>query len=227
MSTKGARGTALSAVRWFQELFGGHCEPEEGSPPQATGPSYRIEADVEEDVDFREDDRLEIESCYRRCIQCGRCSSSCPAAMMYVDFSPREIMRMLIMNDMQGLIQGQGLWRCGQCISCAARCPRNCNPAAAIQALRIVALRANPSINHMRLIESGVRRNLGTTGQTILPMTLAFPEDLMGPRTKKRRSEHNYNRMKVGYRAEDSRYEPIPQEDLMEIRALLRDTDFL
>ena len=43
-------------------------------------------------------------------------------------------------REIESLVMGMEIWRCGQCLSCAARCPRDCSPAAVIQALRIVAL---------------------------------------------------------------------------------------
>ncbi|OPY34259.1 MAG: CoB--CoM heterodisulfide reductase iron-sulfur subunit C [Methanomassiliicoccales archaeon PtaU1.Bin124] len=172
------------------------------------------------------DERVGPQSGLNRCMQCGKCTASCPAAFIFEGFSPRDIMLRAMKGEIESLVMGEELWQCAQCLSCAARCPRDCSPAGVIQALRIVALRSNPNIDHMRMIEDGVKVNLMKTGQTILPDTLVLPNDLLGPRTRKRYKASAKHRRELGYRAEDSRRVEIPEEDLEKIRILLRETDY-
>jgi heterodisulfide reductase subunit C len=187
---------------------------------------YR-EASQEGTIEFDPiDERLGPSSGIHRCMQCGKCSASCPAAYQFDDFSPRDVMLRAMSGDIESLVMGMEIWRCGQCLSCAARCPRDCSPAAVIQAIRIVALRYNPDIDYMRDIEAGVKENLNKTGQTILPNTLTLPAELLGPRTRKRYRASAKNRKNLGYRSEDSRRVEIPEDDLVKIKILLKETNF-
>lgn len=163
----------------------------------------------------------------QRCMQCGKCTASCPASFIFEGFSPRDVMLRAMSGEIEELVLGKEIWQCGQCLSCAARCPRDCSPAVIIQVLRIMALRFNPDIDYMRQIEKGVKRNLYKTGQTILPDTLILPKALLGPRTRKRYKATFKNRRKLGYRMEDSRRVAIPEEDLAKIRMLLQETDYI
>jgi heterodisulfide reductase subunit C len=172
------------------------------------------------------DERFGPSSGMMRCMQCGKCSASCPAALLFDDFSPRDVMLRAMKGEIESLVMGMEIWRCGQCLSCAARCPRDCSPAGVIQALRIAALRYNPDIDYMRQIEDGVKANLNEYAQTILPNTLVLPNELLGPRTRKRYRASAKNRKALGYRAEDSRRVEIPEEDLARIKILLKETDF-
>ena len=160
-----------------------------------------------------------------KCMQCNKCSIDCPATIIFEDFSPRDLMLRAMTGEIEELVLGKEIWQCGQCLSCDARCPRDCSPAVIIQVLRVVALRFNPDIDYMRQIEKRVKKDLFRTGQPILPDTLVLPKDLLGPRTRKRHKAAFKNRRKLGYRMEDSRRVAIPEEDLAKIRMLLQETD--
>jgi len=74
------------------------------------------------------------------CMQCGTCTASCPVTRA-MDYTPREIMR-LIMADMEETVLGsQTMWVCASCYSCAARCPRNIEITDLMLRLRSIAIK--------------------------------------------------------------------------------------
>ncbi len=51
-----------------------------------------------------------------KCLQCGRCTSSCPAARVFEGYSPREIMRRVQDGEGDDLVHEDVIWLCGQCL---------------------------------------------------------------------------------------------------------------
>jgi heterodisulfide reductase subunit C len=164
-----------------------------------------------------EDFRLE-ESGYEKCMQCGRCTASCPAALVYDDYRPRDVMRMLQMGDREALMKI--IWRCGQCYSCAARCPRNNSVGAGILALRESAMAAGHAPEAIKAVAATIRKNLYSHGETFLPAMLSFLGEL-GPRTTLCCRDNLSRRARLGFDRDDARAEPIPESSMKEIRDLL------
>jgi heterodisulfide reductase subunit C len=78
----------------------------------------------------------------KSCINCGTCTAICPAASFY-DYDPREIVDALQVEDeevLTGLLEGEKIWYCGQCMSCKTRCPRGNTPGMLISALRSLSI---------------------------------------------------------------------------------------
>lgn len=151
-------------------------------------------------------------------MQCGRCTASCPTAFQYDDYRPREVMRKLQLGDRAALTHL--LWRCGQCYSCAARCPRNNSVGAGILALREAAIasgRAPPAIKNIAMT---IRKDLFDRGETFLPKDFTFLEEF-GPRTVSRCKDNLDKRERLGFDRDDARARPIPEHAMGEIRALL------
>jgi heterodisulfide reductase subunit C len=73
-----------------------------------------------------------------RCIQCGACTASCPAAR-FTDYSPRQIVKRVLEND-RSILESEMIWSCFYCYSCHLRCPRNNSPATIVQVLRQMAI---------------------------------------------------------------------------------------
>jgi len=163
---------------------------------------------------------------FQKCIQCGRCSASCPAALIYDDYTPRDIMRRLMMGEMEDLINGDEIWRCGQCYSCAARCPRDNSVANAILILRAEALlRMHPS-HEIKCIEASLKKNLYGSGETILPSTLPFRLEELGNRTRGRCLDNSKRKERLGYAGDTARAIALPKDALTEVRILLEKTGF-
>lgn len=72
------------------------------------------------------------------CHQCGKCSSSCPAADFF-DFRPRKIVAMVQLGMIEELLTSEVIWHCAQCLLCKERCPRDAGPSDVIQALQNLA----------------------------------------------------------------------------------------
>ncbi|HWR25844.1 MAG TPA: ferredoxin:CoB-CoM heterodisulfide reductase subunit HdrC [Methanosarcina sp.] len=73
-----------------------------------------------------------------RCIQCGACTASCPAAR-FTDYSPRQIVKKVLEND-RSILESEMIWSCFYCYSCNLRCPRNNSPVTIVQVLRQMAI---------------------------------------------------------------------------------------
>jgi heterodisulfide reductase subunit C len=75
----------------------------------------------------------------RVCLQCKKCTSGCPVAKL-VKSPPSEIMRRLLMNSGDEILESDILWTCVSCETCSARCPMEIDVAAVMDALRQLAL---------------------------------------------------------------------------------------
>lgn len=76
----------------------------------------------------------------RKCIQCGRCSASCPAAFK-MDLLPNRIVWELSCENSIALLNASAPWQCLSCFACEARCPRGVSLARIMEALRLVHIR--------------------------------------------------------------------------------------
>jgi heterodisulfide reductase subunit C len=164
------------------------------------------------------DFRLDTACGFEKCMQCGRCTASCPAAFKYEDYRPREVMRKLQLGDREAITSL--LWRCGQCYSCAARCPRNNSVGAGILALREAAMASGEAPAAIKAAAAVLRKNLYERGETFLPATFTFLDEF-GPRTIRRCRDNRDKRVRLGFDRDDARMRPIPEGAMREIRALM------
>ncbi|MDY6958800.1 MAG: 4Fe-4S dicluster domain-containing protein [Halobacteriota archaeon] len=79
------------------------------------------------DMEFLEDTKI------IKCVQCGKCSASCPAGR-----NSRLLTRKIIMEAKSGMdvIGREELWYCTTCFLCFERCPKGVNTVDAIIELR-------------------------------------------------------------------------------------------
>ncbi|MDD3041722.1 MAG: 4Fe-4S dicluster domain-containing protein [Methanosarcinaceae archaeon] len=82
-----------------------------------------------------------------RCIQCGACTASCPAAR-FTAYNPRLLVKRVLEND-RGVLEDETLWNCFYCYTCQLRCPRNNSPAKLVQVLRQLALNEGIGLENM------------------------------------------------------------------------------
>lgn len=90
----------------------------------------RLYEQLEKDVRYQEG--------LKACFNCGVCTAICPAAEVS-DYDPRRIISIVQEKDeaeLEKLLKGDEIWRCGECLSCKTRCPRGNTPCYVIQALR-------------------------------------------------------------------------------------------
>ena len=78
---------------------------------------------------------------FSRCYQCGKCTAGCPMAEQ-MDLPPTMVMRYVQMGMSEELKRAGSRWDCVGCLVCGSRCPRFCNPAAVMEALRVVDMRS-------------------------------------------------------------------------------------
>ncbi len=74
----------------------------------------------------------------KACFNCGTCTAICPAAEFY-NYDPRliaDIVQTKNEEEIEGLLKGEMIWYCGECMSCKTRCPRGNTPGLIIMALR-------------------------------------------------------------------------------------------
>jgi len=71
----------------------------------------------------------------RRCIQCGTCSATCPTAYA-MDYSPRQVWRMVQLGLREEVLNSQTFWLCTTCKACQVRCPRDIDLMDAMIALK-------------------------------------------------------------------------------------------
>ena len=56
-----------------------------------------------------------------KCVQCGMCTSTCPAAR-HSDYNPRDIMERVLEGDMT-ILEDEIIWNCFYCYTCHSVCP--------------------------------------------------------------------------------------------------------
>jgi len=78
-----------------------------------------------------------------KCYQCGKCTAGCPMASE-MDLKTHEIIRLLQLDIRDRLLSSESIWMCLTCETCTTRCPNQFDPAAIIDALREIILKASP-----------------------------------------------------------------------------------
>jgi len=79
----------------------------------------------------------------RGCINCGTCTAICPAASVS-DYDPRVIVdtvQEFNERSLLELLKSDDIWKCGECLSCKTRCPRENVPGYVIQSLRSLSVK--------------------------------------------------------------------------------------
>ncbi|TAN40469.1 MAG: (Fe-S)-binding protein, partial [Candidatus Methanoperedens sp.] len=70
------------------------------------------------------------------CVECGKCSGSCPVARVNEGFSPRVIVERAL-SGMKGEIEGdRELWSCLTCEACTTKCPSTVKYSEFIRGMR-------------------------------------------------------------------------------------------
>ena len=146
---------------------------------------------------------------FKKCIQCGRCTASCPAAYLYPDYNPRDLMRHFSANEVNTKEINEIIWKCGQCYSCRARCPRNCKAGLGVLALLSKSVNEGNAPKEILHLSEKIRNNLYSKGETFLPSTPDF--DLIkefGEQTYNRCSTNGKKRERLGFKEDDARDSP-------------------
>ena len=56
-----------------------------------------------------------------KCVQCGMCTSTCPAAR-HSDYNPRDIIERVLDGD-ESILEDDNIWNCFYCYTCHSVCP--------------------------------------------------------------------------------------------------------
>jgi len=73
------------------------------------------------------------------CYQCHKCSTGCPIAPD-ADFTSSQIMRLVQLGAEHEVLGSESIWLCASCKACTTRCPMDIDVAAAMDALRMLAV---------------------------------------------------------------------------------------
>ncbi len=75
----------------------------------------------------------------RSCLQCGKCTASCPSGRLTALRTRKLFLKILL--DMKEILPEDAVWLCTTCYTCHERCPRGIKTTDIIRALRNVAVR--------------------------------------------------------------------------------------
>jgi len=100
------------------------------------------------------------------CFQCSKCSAGCPLADR-MDLKPAQVMHSIRLSREEAVLNSQAIWLCVGCETCSARCPQKVEPAAAMSAARILALRKGykPSVKEVNIYYRGFVNNMYLNGK--------------------------------------------------------------
>jgi heterodisulfide reductase subunit C len=74
------------------------------------------------------------------CYQCGTCSAGCPF-IDDMDLAPDEVIRYVVLDKKDEVLNSNTIWMCASCYTCSERCPRDLNITKIMEALRQILLR--------------------------------------------------------------------------------------
>lgn len=83
----------------------------------------------------------------RKCMQCGKCSGTCPS-YDEMEYHPHQFVSMVRKGQIDKLMKTESIYKCLSCFACVERCPRNVEPAKLIEAVRLAVIRQQ-GMNHM------------------------------------------------------------------------------
>ena len=92
---------------------------------------------------------------YRKCMQCGTCSGSCPM-IAKMDVTPRNLVHMSILGLEERVMRANTVWLCASCHTCQVRCPRGLELPKIMEAIRLLTLRKN--VNYVEPVEIEAER---------------------------------------------------------------------
>ena len=73
------------------------------------------------------------------CYACGTCTASCPVSNIDDEYSPRKIIRQVLLGMREDVLSSPVIWRCVLCYACYATCPQNVKFRDVMKALREIA----------------------------------------------------------------------------------------
>ncbi len=74
------------------------------------------------------------------CFYCGTCTAGCPVSEVDEGFSPRRIIRQVLLGQREAVLSSEVLWYCETCYACSAYCPQDVKFGDVMRALREMAV---------------------------------------------------------------------------------------
>jgi len=153
------------------------------------------------------------------CLQCGVCTSGCPAAR-FTDYSPREIARRAYEGD-PTLLEDDSVWYCFYCYTCQSRCPRKNSVAVINQVIRSMQVESGYGRKHVEMFaawgEQFYDKGMGGTPHVFFSAIA----DAWGPKWK------DFIANRDRYREEMGLGGMYPSEKAVaEVRTLMEETGF-
>ena len=105
------------------------------------------------------------------CLDCGKCTASCPLARVDLDYSPRRIVERVIFGKAAAIMADPHLWSCMTCGLCSDRCPSDVDFTRFIVEVRAEAFRAG---------ERGIYAHNGILQEVMRIQTMNVHQDRMG-----------------------------------------------
>ena len=76
----------------------------------------------------------------RHCFACGACTLSCPVAAVAEDYSPRLLIRKILLGLKEEVLSDPAIWYCHSCFRCSVHCPQDVRFTTVMQVLRQLAV---------------------------------------------------------------------------------------
>jgi len=74
------------------------------------------------------------------CYSCGTCTAGCPVTEVDPRYSPRKIIRQVLLGQREAVLSNELLWYCETCYACSVYCPQNVKFGDVMRALREMAV---------------------------------------------------------------------------------------
>ena len=90
------------------------------------------------------------------CMECGLCTGSCPVSRGMSQFSPRQMIKQVVLDPAGGLEKSREIWACLSCAACSERCPAEIDFPEFISAHRQAARKAGnvPQESHHGILQA-------------------------------------------------------------------------
>jgi heterodisulfide reductase subunit C2 len=70
------------------------------------------------------------------CYSCCTCTAGCPVSEVDARYSPRKIIRQVLLGQREAVLSDELLWYCETCYACSAYCPQNVKFGDVMRAIR-------------------------------------------------------------------------------------------
>ncbi|NIO04457.1 MAG: heterodisulfide reductase [Proteobacteria bacterium] len=86
------------------------------------------------------------------CVQCGKCTGSCPIALE-MDLKPSQVLRHIQLNSRKTVLECSTIWLCASCETCSSRCPEKIEIATIMDTLRKMAIEEGLATGQKQVVD--------------------------------------------------------------------------